>query len=80
MNCAKYNTDCNGEVRWDGDGDGADVGEDGDDDLDDSPDDCDGNDDDLPLREEFSPTESACRRGLFSFGGFRLTAVVELPI
>ena len=35
------NTSCNREMRWDGDGDGADVGDDVDDDLDDARDDDD---------------------------------------
>ena len=54
MNSARYNTDCNGKVRWDEDGDGAGDGGDGDDDLDDARDDGDGDDDDIPPREEFS--------------------------
>ena len=64
----------------DEDGDGAGVGDDGDDDLDDARDDGDGDDDDLPLREEFSPAESARRKGLFFSGGFRLAAAAELLI
>ena len=51
----------------DEDEDGADNGEGGDDDLDDARDD---GEDDLPLREEFSPAESARRKGLFFSGGF----------
>ena len=43
-----YNTSCNGEMRWDEDGDGADDGDDVDDDLDDALDDGDDDDDDLP--------------------------------
>src|SRR3954469_9939171 len=43
-----YNTSCNCEMRWDGDGDGADVGDDVDDDLDDARDDDDDDGDDLP--------------------------------
>src|ERR1041384_7621083 len=43
-----YNTSCNCEMRWDGDGDGADV----DDDLDDARDDGDDDGDDLPFRED----------------------------
>src|ERR1043165_255351 len=58
-----YNTSCNCEMRWDVDGDGADVGDDVDDDLDDG--------DDLPFREVISPAESARRRWLFSSVGFR---------
>ena len=68
MNSARYNTICNGKVRWDGDGDVAGDGEDGDDDLNDAGN--NGDDDDLPLREEFSPAESTRRRGLFFSGGF----------
>src|SRR3954465_8533425 len=45
-----YNTSCNCEMRWDGDGDGADVGDDVDDDLDDARDDDDDDGDDLPFR------------------------------
>ena len=70
MNSARYNTDCNGKVRWDEDGDGAGDGEGDDDDLDDARDDGDDDEDDLPLREEFSPAESARRKGLFFSGGF----------
>src|ERR1041385_1679572 len=65
-----YNTSCNCEMRWDGDGDGADVGDDVDDDLDDARDDDDDGDD-LPLREVISPAESARRRWIFSSVGFR---------
>ena len=68
MNSASYNTSCNGEMRWDGDGDGF-GGEDiVDDDLNDAHDDDDDDDDDgddLPFREVFSPAESARRRWLF---------------
>ena len=77
MNCARYNPNCNGKVRWDEDGDGADVGEDGDNDLDDARDDDDDDGDDLPLREGFSPAESGCRRGLLLSVGFRLAAAAE---
>src|SRR3954467_13773104 len=70
-----YNTSCNCEMRWDGDGDGADVGDDVDDDLDDARDDDDG--DDLPFREVISPTEFARRRWLFSSVGFRSVAAEE---
>src|ERR1044071_8501351 len=46
-----YNTSCNCDMRWDVDGDGADVGDDVDDDLDDARDDDDDDDgDDLPGR------------------------------
>ena len=77
MNSARYNSDCNGEMRSDGDGDGADDDDDRDDDLDDARDDGD-DDEDLPLRKEFSPAESARRKGLFFSVGFRHGAVVEL--
>src|SRR3954469_21314677 len=70
-----YNKSCNCEMRWDGDGDGADVGDDVDDDLDDARDDDDG--DDFPFREVISPAESARRRWLFSFVGFRSVAAEE---
>ena len=33
-----------------------------------------------PLREEFSPAESARQKGLFFSGGFRLAAAAELLI
>src|SRR3954462_5148873 len=69
-----YNTSCNFEMRWDGDGDGADVGDDVDDDLDDARDDDDDDDDDLPFREVISPAESARRRWLFSSIDFRPVA------
>ena len=68
MNSARYNTNCNGKVRWDGDGDGVGDGGDGNDDLDDARDDGDGDDDVLPLQEEFSPAESTHRRGLLCSG------------
>ena len=64
----------------DGDGDGAGDGGDDDDDLDDAHDADDGDDDDLPLREEFSPAESAHLRGLFFSGGFCLATAVEVLI
>ena len=79
MNCIRYNPNCNGKVRWDGDGDGADVGEGVNDDLDDARDDDDDDDgDDLPLREEFSPAKSGCRRGLLPSAGFRLAAAAKI--
>src|SRR3954471_9234369 len=62
-----YNTSCNCEMRWDGGGDGADVGDAVDDDLDDARDD---DDDDLPFREVISPAKSAHRRWLFFSVGF----------
>src|SRR3954470_21204055 len=52
-----YNTSCNCEMRWDGDGDGADVGDDVHDDLDDARDGDDDDGDDLPFREVISPAE-----------------------
>src|ERR1043165_9189268 len=74
-----YNTSCNCEMRWDGDGDGADVGGDVDDDLDDARDDDDDDDDggDLPFREVISPAESARRRWLFSYVCFCSVAAEE---
>ena len=70
-------------MRWDGDGDGADVGDDVDDDLDDAHDDDDDDDDDddgddLPFREVISPAESARRRWLFLSVGFCHEAAVKL--
>src|SRR4051812_671682 len=74
-----YNTSCNCEMRWDGDGDGADVGDDVDDDLDDARDDDDDDDgDDLPFREVISPTESARRRWNFLPVGFHHEAAAKL--
>ena len=64
-------------MRWDVDGDGADVGDDVDDDLDDACDDDDDDGDDLPFREVISPSESARRRWLFSSIGFRPVAVAK---
>src|SRR3954465_14692774 len=66
-----YNKSCNSEMRWDGDGDGADVGDDVDDDRNDACDDDDDDVDDLPFRKVISPAESARRRWLFSSVGFR---------
>src|SRR4051794_23029298 len=60
-----YNKSCNCEMRWDGDGGGADVGDDVDDDLDDARDDDDDDGDDLPFREVISPAEFARWRWLF---------------
>src|SRR3954462_322652 len=66
-----YNTSCNCEMRWDGDGDGADVRDDVDDDLDNARDDDDDDDgDDLPYRVVISSAESPRRRWLFSSVGF----------
>ena len=66
-------------MRWDGDGDGAYVGDDVDEDLDDARDDDDDDDDgdDLPFREVISPAESARRRWLFSSVCFRSVAAEE---
>src|SRR3954454_9926538 len=65
-----YNTSCNCEMRWDGDGDGADVGDDVDDDLDDARDDDDDDGDDLSFREVISPAGYARRRCIFFSVGF----------
>src|ERR1044071_797766 len=74
-----YNTSCNCEMRWDGDG--ADVGDDVNDDLDDARDDDDDDDDDdgedLPFREVISSAESACRIWLLSSVGFRPVAAAK---
>src|ERR1041385_1400173 len=70
-----YNTSCNCEMRWDGDG--ADVGDDVDDDLDDARDDDDDDGDDLPFREVISLAESAHRRWLLSSVGFRPVAAAK---
>ena len=78
MNSARYNSDCNGKVRWGEDRDGAGDEDDGDDDLDDARDDGDNDEDDIPLREEFSPAKYACQKGLFFFAGFRHGAAAEL--
>src|SRR4051812_43363399 len=64
-------------MRWDVDGDGADVGDDVDDDLYDARDDDDYDGDDLPFREVISPAESARRRWLFSSVGFRPVAAAK---
>ena len=69
-----YNTSCNCEMRWDGDG--VDVGDDVDDDLDDARDDDDVGDD-LPFREVISSAESARRRWLFSSVGFHPVAAAK---
>src|SRR4051812_12133242 len=75
-----YNTSCNCEMRWDGDGDGADVGDDVDDDLDDAREDDDDDGDDLPggicppemafLLCRFPPRGGGETRKLFSFQVF----------
>src|SRR3954467_2544930 len=72
-----YNTSCNFEMRWDVDGDGVVVGDDVADDLDDARDDDDDDGNDLPFREVISPAESARRRWLFSYVGFRSMAAEE---
>src|SRR3954471_17992769 len=66
-----YNTSCNYEMRWNGDGDGADVGDDVDDDLDDARDDDD--DDGYDLPGGICPTEMA-----FLPVGFRHEAAAKL--
>ena len=66
-------------MRWNGDGDGADVGDDVDDDLDDARDDDDNDGDDLPFREVISPTESARRRWVFLLCGFPPRGGGETP-
>src|SRR4051812_32768604 len=73
-----YNTSCNCEMRWEGDGHGADVGDDVDDDLDDACDDDDDDVDDLPFREVISPAESARRRCLFLLCRFPPQAAEKL--
>ena len=73
-----YNKSCNCEMRWDVDGDGADVGDDVDHDLDDARDDGDDDGDDLPFREVISLAESARRRCLLFSIGFRHEAATNL--
>ena len=65
-------------MRWGEDGYGAGDEDDVDDDLDDAGDDGDDDGDDLPLREEFSPAESARRKALLFAVGFRHGAAEEL--
>src|SRR3954469_9815513 len=72
-----YNKIFNCEMIWDGDGDGAHVGDDVDDDLDDARDDDDDDGDDLPFWEVISPAESARRSWLFSSVGFLSVAAEE---
>ena len=67
-------------MRWDEDGDGADVGDDVDDDLNDARDDDDDDDDDLPFREVISPAESPRQRWVFSCVGFRHVAAAYREI
>src|ERR1044072_8400092 len=74
-----YNTRCNCEMRWDGDGDGADVGVDVYDDLDDARDDDDDDGYDLPFREVISPAEFAHRRLLFLLCRFPPRGGTETP-
>src|SRR3954462_5038202 len=73
-----YNTSCNCEMRWDGDGDGTDVEDDVDDDLDDARDDGDDDGDDLPFQEVISLAESTRRRWLFFYVGVRHEAAAKL--
>src|SRR3954465_9152439 len=61
-----YNTSCNCEMRWDVDGDGADVGDDVDDYLDDARGDDDDDGDDLPFREMTKGGHQAFRRVLLA--------------
>ena len=77
MHSAMYNSDCNDKVRWGEDGDGDRDEDDGDDDLDDARDDGDDDEDDVPFQEDFSPAESARRKGLFFSVGFRRGAAVK---
>src|SRR4051812_26196886 len=77
INNTDYNTSCDCEMRWDGDGDGADVGDDVDDDLDDARDNDDDDGNDLPFRDVISPAESARRRWIFSSVGFRPVATAK---
>ena len=64
-------------MRWDVDGDGADVGDVVDDDLDDARDHDYDDGDDLPYREVISPAESARRRWLFSSVRFCIVAATK---
>src|SRR3954464_7941540 len=75
-----YNTSCNCEMIWDGDGYGADVGDDVDDDLDDARDDGDDDGDDLPFREVFSPLEFSRRRWILFSVGFRHEVAAKLRV
>src|ERR1043165_2861988 len=73
-----YNTSCNCEMRWDGDGDGADVGDDDDDDLDDARDDDDDDGNDLPFREVISRRNLPVGEGFFFSVGSRHEAAAKL--
>src|SRR4051812_31380830 len=73
-----YNTSCNCEMRWDGDGDGADVGDDVDDDLDDAHDVDDNDGDDLPFREVIPRRNLPVGDGFFSSVVFRPVAASKL--
>ena len=77
-NSVSYNTSCNDEMRWGEDANCAGDEDYVDDVLDDSRDDGDDDGNDLPLREVFSPTKSARRKGLFFSVGFRHRAAAEL--
>src|SRR4051812_5483282 len=66
-----YNTSCNYEMRWDGYGDDADVGDDVDDELDIACDDDDDDGDDLPFREVISRRNLPVGDGFFFSVGFR---------
>ena len=59
MNSARYNSNCNGKVRWGKDEDGVDVEGDGDDDLNDARDDGDDDGDNLPSPEPRTDSRSA---------------------
>ena len=65
-------------MRWDEYADGAGDEDDVDDDLYVACDDGDDHGDDLPLREEFSPAESACQKAIFFSVGFRHGAVAQI--
>src|SRR3954469_20257238 len=73
-----YNKSCNCEMRLDGDGDRADVGDDVDDDLDDARDDDDDDGDDLAFREVISPRNLPAGDGFFFSIGFRHEAAAKL--
>ena len=77
INSTDYNTSCNCEMRWNGDGDGAGGEDDVDDDIDDSRDDGDDDGADLPFWEVFSLAKSGRRRCLFFSVGFRPVAAAK---
>src|ERR1043165_5226951 len=66
-----YNTSCNCEMRWDGDGDDADVGDDVDDDLDDARDDGD----DLPAGDGFLSSVGFCPVAAAKLGNSSISRV-----